>query len=136
MTTPPSGAGARDWAGVLLVALCGALSALVEALLVPLYAGTVIVPVAVVLALAGNLTLPRLAHVLVPRTAAAVAPLLAWLAVMLVFLAGRPEGDVVFPGSPTGAVWVFYGMLFGGVLAGIAAVITRIPPAGRDRLTR
>jgi hypothetical protein len=121
---------AQDWAGVVLVVLGAALSALVEAFLVPLYAGTVLVPVAVVLALAGNLAFPRLARALVPRTIAAVAPVLAWLAVMFVFLAGRPEGDVAFPGSPTGAVWVFYGTLFGGVLAGIAAVVTAGPPPG------
>jgi hypothetical protein len=117
--------------------LGAALSALIEAFLVPLYAGTVIVPVAVVLALAGNIAFPRLARALVPRTVVTVVPVLAWLAVMFVFLAGRPEGDVAFPGSPTAAVWVFYGTLFGGVLAGIAAVVTATPaPARRDRLSR
>jgi hypothetical protein len=119
------------------VVLAAALSALIEAFLVPLYAGTVIVPVAVVLALAGNLVFPRLARALVPRMLATVAPVLAWLAVMFVFLAGRPEGDIAFPGSPTGAVWVFYGTLFGGVVAGIAAVATAAPaPARRERLSR
>jgi hypothetical protein len=135
--TPPSRPTGGDWAGLLLVVLAAALSALIEAFLVPLYAGTVVVPVAVVLALAGNLALPRLARALVPRTAATVAPVLAWLAVMFVFLAGRPEGDVAFPGSPAGAEWVFYGTLFGGVLAGIAAVVTSTPPpARRDRVSR
>ena len=117
-----------DWVGVALISLCAALGGLIEALLVPLYAGDVVVPVAVVLAVVGNVALPRMARRLVPTTAATLLPLALWLAVMLVFLWGRPEGDVAFPSQPTGAQWTFYGVLFGGVIAGIVAVITSQPP--------
>lgn len=116
------------WVGVAVIAAGAALAALVEALLVPLYAGTVIVPVAAVLALAGNLAFPRLARALVPTTFASVIPLLAWLAVMFVLMSSRPEGDVVFPGKPGAVVAVFYATVFGGVLAGIVGVMTAMPP--------
>ena len=75
-----------DWLdriGVVVVALCAALAALLEALLVPFYLGSVIFPIAVVLAVASNFALPRLARALVPSTAAAAAPFLAWLVVMI-----------------------------------------------------
>ena len=119
------------WAGVALVAVVAALAALLEAFLVPLYAGSVIVPVSVLLAVAGNVALPRMARALVPRTGASLVPLLAWLAVMLGLLIGRPEGDVAFPGAPTSAELTFYGTLFGGVLAGLAAVALSVPPPVR-----
>jgi hypothetical protein len=124
---------ALDWAGVVLLGGCGALAALVEILLVPLYAGSVIVPISVVLAVLTNIVLPRLARVLVPRTAAALAPFLTWIAVVIGFgLFGRPEGDVVLPGSPTGLAAVTYGMLFGGVIGGVATItLTANPPAQR-----
>jgi hypothetical protein len=131
---PPAGPGEAGsgrkvgWAGVVLVSACAALAALVEALMVPLYAGSVIVPVAVVLALIGNVAFPRMARTLVPTTLASVVPLLVWLAVMFLFLSGRPEGDLAFPGKPDAVVWVFYGTLFGGVVVGIGAVVTAMPP--------
>jgi hypothetical protein len=130
-------AAARDWAGVVLICACAALAALVEALLVPLYAGKVIVPIAVVLAIGGNFALPRMARTLVASTAATLAPLLVWLAVVLLLLYGRPEGDVAFPGQPAGVAWVFYGTLFGGALSGVAAIATSVPaPPGRDDVSR
>jgi len=119
------------WVGVAVVALAGALAALLEAFLVPLYAGSVIVPVSVVLAVAGNVALPRMARALVPRTGASLVPVLSWLVVMLGFLFGKPEGDVVFPGAPTGAELTFYGTVFGGVLAGLATVALSVPPPVR-----
>lgn len=123
------GRGWLDWAGVVVLALCGALAAFLQALLVPLYVGSVVCPVAVVFALASNIALPRMARVLVPRTAAALAPLLTWLAVMIVFgVLTRPEGDVILPGAPAGAEAVTYGVLLGGVLAGVATIVATSPP--------
>ena len=119
------------WVGVAVVALAGALAALLEAFLVPLYAGSVIVPVSVLLAVAGNAALPRMARALVPRTGASLAPVVTWLLVMLGLMMGRPEGDVAFPGAPTSAELTFYGTLFGGVLAGLASVALSVPPPVR-----
>lgn len=129
-------------AGVALVMASAALSALIEALLVPLYAGRVVFPIAVVLAVAGNIALPRLARQLVPTTLATVLPLLAWLAVMVGFgVYGRPEGDVILPGGPTGAEWVTYGVLLGGAVAGTFTVVMTMPPPaqrkpGAERVSR
>jgi hypothetical protein len=136
--TEPEAPTALDWLGVTLLALSGALAALLETLLVPLYVGSVIVPVSILLAVLSNVALPRLARSLVPRTAAAFAPFLAWLIVVIGFgVFTRPEGDVVLPGSPTGAELVTYGLLGAGVIAGTATVVGLAPhPASRRRVSR
>lgn len=125
-------AGALEWAGVVLLCLCAVLAAVLEALLVPLYYGSAVVPVAVVAALVTNVAFPRMARVLVPSTAAAVLPLVAWLVVIVVFgVVVRPEGDVILPGG-TGAVhWVSYGVMLGGALAGTVTVVVSTPPPVR-----
>jgi hypothetical protein len=122
-----------DWLGLAAVITTAALAGLLEALLVPLYAGTVVVPLSVVLAIGGNLLFPRLARALVPTTPASALPVLAWLLVVMGFGAfGRPEGDVVLPGAPSAVEWVTYGVLLGGAAAGVTAVVRSIPgPAPR-----
>jgi hypothetical protein len=117
-------------AGVLLVCASSALSAVIEMLLVPLYAGAVLVPVAVLLAVGGNIVLPRLARVLVPTGRATLAPFAAWLLVVLVVgLFPRPEGDVIIPGGGGAVQWTGYGVLLGGALAGTLTVV--LTGAGR-----
>ena len=115
-------------AGVVLLCLCSALAALIELSLVPLYVGSVIAPVAVPLALAGNWFLPRLARQLVDGPGAMVAVVACWL-LPLVFLAltPRPEGDVYVPAG-SGVQWVFYAALFGGVVVGTASIVLAGPP--------
>jgi hypothetical protein len=121
--------GLLEWLGVFGLCLCGALAALLEALLVPLYAGSVVVPIAVVLALATNIILPRLAVTLVPRPVAAALPFVAWLIVIIAFgVVTRPEGDVILPGAPKALEYVTYGVLLGGALAGAVSVVTAAPP--------
>jgi hypothetical protein len=123
-----------DGLGVLLVTLCGALAALFETLLVPLYAGPALVPVAILLALISNVALPRMARTLVPRTLAAMAPFAAWLVVVLGFgTIARPEGDVILPGAPSSVEFVTYGVLLGGALAGTATVVWLSPPKNVSR---
>lgn len=123
-----------DWAGVLLLAACGALAGLLESLLVPLYWGSVIFPVAVVLAIAGNVVMPRLARALVPTTGAALAPFLGWLVVVVGFgVVSRPEGDVILPGAPGSLEFVTYGLLLGGALAGTVTVVWISPPKQINR---
>ncbi len=111
------------WLGVALLCGCAVLSGVLELFLVPLYAGSVLVPIAVVAAVASNVALPRLARALVATTAATVLPFLFWLlAVIVVGLLPRPEGDVVLPGG--GALQlVAYGVLLGGALAGTVTVV-------------
>ena len=125
MTEPPAAeAGALDWAGVVVLTLCGALAALLESLLVPLYLGSAIFPIAIVFSLVSNVALPRLALFLVPRMAAALGPFLGWLVVVVGFGAiGRPEGDVILPGAPGSLSLVTYGVLLGGAFAGVATVV-------------
>lgn len=125
----PDPVTARDRVGVAVVALCGALAGLFETLLVPLYAGSALVPVAILLALVSNVALPRMARTLVPTTLAALAPFAAWLVVVLGFgTIARPEGDVILPGAPSSVEFVTYGVLLGGALAGTATVVWLTPP--------
>lgn len=127
--TPDGPATAWDRLGVALLALCGAIAALLEVLLVPLYAGSTVVPVAVLLALVSNAVLPWLARALVSSTAAALAPFGAWLLVAVGFGAfGRPEGDVILPGAPSALEYVTYGVLLGGTVAGTLSVVVLSPP--------
>jgi hypothetical protein len=126
-----------DWLGVALIAACSALAALLEVLLVPLYAGSAVVPVAVLLALLSNVGLPWLARSLVASTLAALAPFAAWLLVAVGFGAfGRPEGDVIMPTSPHSLAYVVYGVLLGGTLAGTVTVVWLSPPPAKNRLSR
>lgn len=120
--------GALEWGGVVLICLCAMLAGVLELLLVPVYLGSVVVPIAVVGALASNVLLPRLARTLVPSTLATVLPFLSWLAVaVLVGVLTRPEGDVILPGSPHSVEYVVYGMLLGGALAGTITVVMSAP---------
>jgi hypothetical protein len=119
------------WAGVAVLTLCGALAGLLESLLVPLYLGSTIFPIAIVFALASNVALPRLALALVPRMAAALGPFIGWLIIVVGFGAiGRPEGDVILPGAPGDLSFVTYGVLLGGAFAGVATVVW-FSPKGR-----
>ncbi len=118
-----------DLVGVAVLCGCAVLSGVLELLLVPLYLGSTIVPVAVVAAVVGNIALPRMARTLIDSTAAAFAPFLAWLVVVAVVgLMPRPEGDVILPGGGT-VQFVSYGVLLLGALAGtVTVVIGSTPP--------
>jgi len=132
--TAPAEVTGWDWAGIALLTACGALAGLIEALLVPLYWGSAIFPVAILLAVGSNLLLPSLARTLVPRTFAVLAPFLGWLIVVVAFgVVSRPEGDVILPGAPGKLEFVTYGVLLGGALAGTVAVVWNSPPARVNR---
>lgn len=131
----PRPAAWLDWLGVAVLCCCAALGALLELLFVPLYAGTVLVPVVVAFAIAGNVLLPRLARSLVPSTLAGAAPFVVWLLVVTVIgLMPRPEGDVILPGGGGALEFVSYGVLLGGALAGTVTVVlgaSARPPVSR-----
>jgi hypothetical protein len=130
--TEPDRAGPVSWIGLLLVCAAAALAAVIEALLVPIYAGSTPAGIAVVLALASNIALPRLAVGVFPRALAVAAPFVLWLVVVFVFgVYGRPEGDVILPGG--GLQWVSYGVMLGGALAGAITVALSVPPRARGQ---
>ena len=117
----------RDWA--MLVVLCAAavLSGVLEVLFVPLYVGSVILPIVALFAVAGNVLLPVLGRILVATEAGALAPLICWLLPVLgLSLIARPEGDVLVAGEG-GQQYVFYAVLFGGCLAGVLTVVLLRP---------
>jgi hypothetical protein len=127
------------WVGVAVLCGCAVLSGILALFLVPLYAGSVLVPVAVLVALASNVALPRLARTLVETTAATVLPFACWLVTVIVIgVLPRPEGDVVLPGGGGGLQWVSYGVLLGGALAGTVTVALSGArrPARIDELSR
>jgi hypothetical protein len=131
----PDRQNAVSWIGLLLVCLCAVLAAILELLLVPVYVGSVVLPVAVVLAVASNIALPRLAFGIFPRALAAAAPFVLWLVVVFVFgVFGRPEGDVILPGGSSVQL-VSYGVLLGGALAGTITVVVTVPPRHRPSPT-
>ena len=73
--------------------------AVVEAFLVPLRVGTVPLPICVLLAVAGNVVLTKLA---VRQTGSIVCGVLQpvlWLLVIVVLSLPRAEGDLIVPGS-------------------------------------
>jgi hypothetical protein len=118
-------AGSERAVGILGVVLCclsAALGAVIAVLLTPLYLGSVLLPVAILVAVATNGVLPVLARALGGNTAAATAPLIVWIAVVLALSLPRPEGDVLLPGGKGGQLAVSYGVVLVGVLAGVVAV--------------
>lgn len=124
----PAGPGLLDWIGVAVLCLSAMLAAAIESLLVPLYLGSVLIPVAVVFAIVSNVALPRMAGRLVPRPVAVLLPFAAWLLVIVVFgVLARPEGDVILPGGSGALHYVSYGVMLGGALAGTITVVVTAP---------
>jgi hypothetical protein len=129
MSQPRERPDAVAWAGVSVYTACAILLCLVELFLVPLYIGSIPIPVAVLLAIVGNVVLPVLSRSLVHRALGAVLPFLGWLIPLIaVGVLGRPEGDVVLPGAGS-AEWVAYGVMLGGAAAGaVTLVMTGMAP--------
>jgi hypothetical protein len=130
------------WLTVLLLCGCAVFSALLELLFIPLYVGSVLVPVTVVAALASNILLPRWGYAAVGRLSGAVLPVLCWLVPLLALTVyQRPEGDVLVLAGQ-GQQWAFYGVLLVGAVAGFATVIVserpmpRTPPTAPVSTTR
>ena len=119
---PPAPLAARVVGGVLVLVAAAALAVL-ECFLVPLRVGTVPLPVCVPLAMVGNVLLARLAGQLTGRPVLGVLPPVLWLAVVLALSAPRPEGDLIVPGTLTGLVFLFAGVVTGAY--GAASTVTR-----------
>lgn len=118
--------------GVALVGftVIGGLSAFFEILLVPLYLGSVIFPVTLLLVVIGNAMLPRLVRGLVNSAAASLLPIVAWLAVVAVTgFVPSPMGDVLLPGYGSGQ-YVGEALVLLGLFSGVISVFV---DSGRRR---
>jgi hypothetical protein len=112
----------RVLAGVL-IALTAAGLAVVESFLVPLRIGSVPFPITILLAVAGNVGLAKLAGRKTGSIAGAAVPPVLWLVVIIVLSLPRPEGDLIVPGNLTGLAFLFAGAVAGAF--GVASEITR-----------
>ncbi len=96
--------------GVLIGAWGGVMLAFVGAFLTPFRIGAALVPVAIVLAVAGNWLLVWFAYEVTGHRFLALLPGLAWLAMSFVFADRTTEGDLVLAQSN----WVATVYLFAG----------------------
>jgi uncharacterized protein DUF6113 len=114
--------------GGVLVGVAAVQSALLEVFYVPLRAGTVILPVSALAAVVLNVLLPRLMYRATQVRRATVVPAALWLVVVVGLAMGRPEGDVVLPGSSNAIGVVALVVLFGGAAAAAFGVARAMPP--------
>jgi hypothetical protein len=115
--------GLRFAAGILATAF-GALVALLTAFLVPLRFAGYAVPVAFVVALAGNIAVVWFARYATASRIGVLGPCVAWLAVMVVLSTRTAEGDLILPGD-----WRGIGVLFVGATGlAIAGFLAISPP--------
>lgn len=117
--------------GYALAAACSALLALLEVALVPLRAGSTLVPVSVVIAVAGNALLPPLARRMTGVASAGWVTLVVWLVVVVAggIVPGN-GGDYLLPAGG-GEQYVFFGVLIGGLLSTGVTTFNFIGGAGR-----
>jgi hypothetical protein len=99
-------------AGFVVAVLLAAFSAGVEAFLAPLYWGRFRLPVALLLAVAGNLGLVWFTVRVTGRRLAVAGPALVWTALMIMASTRTTEGDLVL----TGDNWVGIGTMLAGSL--------------------
>ncbi|MEO7261289.1 MAG: DUF6113 family protein [Jatrophihabitantaceae bacterium] len=106
--------------GYLLFAVAGALSAVVEVLLVPSRIGQTLVPLAPALAVLSNVALPAISRGLSDTMLSAVPPVAGWLVTTFVLASATPEGDVLLPAGD--AAYISYSLLGFGTLAGLFTI--------------
>ena len=94
------------------------LAAVVEAFLVPFRIGDVKIPIALVLAILGNLTLPALALRASGSKFVTTLPAVVWFIVIVALAGGTAEGDVVLAGND----WTALLLLLVGSIAAAAGV--------------
>ena len=112
---------ARQWSGGVLAVVVAVWLATAEVFWLPLRMGGVLLPVSVVVAVVGNLLLPRLALRLSASRVVAALTGVAWLVVVVAAMIRRPEGDLLITGGgATGVVNLAFLLL--GVLAAAFAV--------------
>lgn len=106
--------------GYAVFLLAGALTAIVEVLLVPTRWGTALVPIAPVLAVLSNVALPAISRGLTDSMVSAVPPVIGWIVTAFMCASAPPGSDVLLPAGSTTAV--SYALLLGGAGAGLITV--------------
>ena len=106
--------------GYLVFTVAGVLTAIIEVLLVPTRIGTVLIPVAPVLAIVSNVALPAISRGLTDSMLSCAPPVIGWVLAAFVLASARPEGDVLLPAGDT--TWVSYGLLLCGAIAGLVTI--------------
>ncbi len=102
-----------------LITAYAALFAVLEVLYLPVYIGTVAVPLGALGAALTNAVLVRAAGWFTTRTTVAALPLLGWLLVVLILAAGGPGGDVLVPGDDWRSLLLFaLGVVPAGIVLG------------------
>jgi hypothetical protein len=110
-------------AGVVVYCAVGALSGVIEVLLIPLYLGSVIFPITVLVAVIVNYAVPRLVHSLADWKWAILAPFVAWLVTVIALnTLNTGGGSVLVPGYGDGQ-YVGLALFFIGTLAGFISVV-------------
>ena len=113
--------------GIVLCCVSAALAAAIAVLLTPFYLGAVIVPIAILVAIASNVVLPLISRNLTDSTLLAALPLIVWIVAVVVLSLPRPEGDVLLPGGKGGQLAVSYGVVLTGVVAGMVTLTLSSP---------
>jgi 4-amino-4-deoxy-L-arabinose transferase-like glycosyltransferase len=124
------GAGA---VALVLTCLSAVLFGLIDVLFVPVYIGTTLIPFAAIVAVLGNIALPTLAADAAGRPGAGTLAVACWFVpVVVLTMYLRPEGDVIVLAQHD-QEYTYYGLLLGGVVAGLVtvAVLTRRSNARR-----
>jgi hypothetical protein len=114
--------GLTGIAAVVVLCVCAVLAAVLEVLLVPLYVGSALVPITLLLAALTMVGIPFLIYDLARSLALAGLPVLLWAVTIIVLSSSRPEGDVLLPGGG-GVQIVSYALLLGGVAVGVTTLI-------------
>lgn len=96
-------------AGTIVVLAAAVMFAVVEVFLVPFTVGGVHIPISAVLAVAINLSLPRLALWLVRLRSIALLPGLAWFGIVILATMPTSEGDLVIHDAWPGLVMLLAG---------------------------
>lgn len=105
---------------LVVLVLDAILLAVVELLFLPLYLGAVPFPVTILLAAVSTPWLVRSAAALGEPSAAAAAPLVAWVVALLVFGVAGPGGDVLLPADWRSLLLMAAGIFPGAVELGRA----------------
>jgi hypothetical protein len=119
--------------GVVVFCLIAILSGTIEVLLTPLYVGSHIFPVTVVIAVVVNFALPWLVRMVVDWRWAIAAPMICWLVTAIVLgFTNTGGGSVLLPGGGADG-YVGLALFFVGTLAGFIGVIRQLLPVPPTR---